>query len=114
MNLQEIVIKRYFDHFPKQSLREISQNTNIQITRVFRLLNGSPMKLSEYESFENAIHKKELHITSSDQFLSLSKQCLRYLSEAKIAELMHEMNQSLKMRQFIDSKQSQFNTNQFA
>ena len=72
MNLQQIVLKRYFDYYPKQSLREISENTNIQITRVFRLMNGSPMKLSEYESFENAIVQKELNATTNQQFLNLS------------------------------------------
>ena len=60
MGLQDIIIERYFENFPKQSLRGISANTDMQITRVFRILNGSPMKLCEYESFENSIRKKAL------------------------------------------------------
>lgn len=114
MGLQDIIIKRYFDYYPKQSLRGISTNTNIQITRVFRILNGSPMKLCEYESFENAIRKKELYAPNADRFLNISKECLRYLPEEKICEFMHEMNQALKIKKYSISENSTFNNNQFA
>lgn len=98
MGLQDIIIERYFENFPKQSLRGISANTDMQITRVFRILNGSPMKLCEYESFENAIRKNELQKPNTESFLNISIECLRYLSEEKIGEFMQEMNQALKIK----------------
>lgn len=114
MNLQEIIIKRYFEYYPKHSLRQISKNTNIQITRVFRILNGSQMKLNEYESFDEAISKTKFHTTKTDQFINLSRECLCHLSDEKISELMIEMNQALKMKSFLNNFQHNTNTNQFA
>lgn len=114
MNLQEIIIKRYFEYFPKQSLREISAQTGIQITRVFRILNGSSMKLCEYEAFEEAICKIDLKSSKTELFLNLSKDCLRHLSEAKISEFMHEMSQAVKIKKIIKNKENNLNTNQFA
>lgn len=105
MSLQTITIKRYLDHFPKQSLREISNNTNIQITRVFRLLNGSQMKLKEYEAFERAIDQKRFQgFSSSEDFIFTSKECLEHLSESKLSELQNEMKQSLKVKKFLKLK----------
>ena len=37
------------------TLRKISEDTNIQITRVFRILNGSEMKISEFEIFSSLV-----------------------------------------------------------
>lgn len=115
MSLQEITIKRYLEQFPNQSLREISTNTNIQITRVFRLLNGSPMKLMEYEAFERVIDQKSFQnkVTTQD-FISTSKECLQHLSETKLNELIHEMKQSLKIKQFIKMKSHLSFNNQMA
>jgi hypothetical protein len=115
MSLQEITIKRYFDHYPKQSLREISANTDIQITRVFRLLNGAQMKLCEYEAFENAIAQKiSSQHNATDDFLKTTKECLRCLSESKLNEFLIEMKQSLKVCHFQSSKPNKFIQNQLA
>jgi hypothetical protein len=58
MSLQSKTIERYRLFFPAETLREVSARTGIQITRVFRLFNGKPMKLGEFESFEKAITQK--------------------------------------------------------
>lgn len=58
MSLQNKTIERYRLFFPQETLREVSGRTGIQITRVFRLFNGKPMKLGEFEAFEKAISDK--------------------------------------------------------
>ncbi len=58
MNLQQKTLQRYRQLFPNETLREISNRTGIQITRVFRLFNGRTMKVSELEAFEKAISDK--------------------------------------------------------
>jgi hypothetical protein len=58
MSLQNKTIQRYRLLFPQETLREVSSRTGIQITRVFRLLNGKPMKLGEFEAFERVILEK--------------------------------------------------------
>jgi hypothetical protein len=58
MSLQNTTIQRYRLFFPQETLREISARTGIQITRVFRLVNGKPMRLQEFEAFEKAIQTR--------------------------------------------------------
>ena len=67
MELQEQIIKNYYETFGREkTLKEISNHLGIQITRVFRILNGYEMKLTEYEKFnsitqlENSKNSKNL------------------------------------------------------
>lgn len=69
MSLQNKTIHRYRLFFPKDTLREASSRTGIQITRVFRLFNGKPMKVEELEAFEKVIHDK---IAENPNFSRLS------------------------------------------
>ena len=58
MSLQKKSLQRYRLFFPNDTLREVSARTGIQITRVFRLFNGKPMKVGELETFEQIIMEK--------------------------------------------------------
>ena len=58
MTLQNKTLQRYRQFFPEETLRQISDRTGIQITRVFRLFNGKTMKVGELEAFEKAITNK--------------------------------------------------------
>lgn len=58
MSLQKKSLQRYRLFFPNDTLREVSARTGIQITRVFRLFNGKPMKVGELEAFEQTIMEK--------------------------------------------------------
>lgn len=58
MSLQNKTINRYRLFYPNHTLREVSATTGIQITRVFRLFNGKPMKVGELEAFEKVITEK--------------------------------------------------------
>lgn len=69
MSLQNKTLERYRLFFPQETLREVSARTGIQITRVFRLFNGKPMKLGEFEAFEKAISDK---IAENPNFSRLS------------------------------------------
>lgn len=61
-DLQSAIIRQYKKTYPQDKLKHISAKTNIQITRVFRILNGSEMKISEYESFLNCFEKNHRHL----------------------------------------------------
>jgi hypothetical protein len=69
MTLQNKIIQRYRLFYPQETLREASERTGIQITRVFRLFNGKTMKVSELEAFESAINKK---VAESPQYSRLN------------------------------------------
>lgn len=58
MTLQNKTIQRYRQFFPEDTLRQISIRTGIQITRVFRLFNGKPMKVGELEAFDRVMNEK--------------------------------------------------------
>lgn len=59
MNTREReTIQRYRKTFPNDTLKVISSKTGIQLTRVFRIMNGKPMKVSELEIFENILGQR--------------------------------------------------------
>jgi hypothetical protein len=58
MSLQKKVTDFYLKLNNYPTLRFISQDTGVQLTRAFRLLNGACMKVSEYEIFESRIRDK--------------------------------------------------------
>lgn len=94
MSLQEKIIYQYKQLYPNDTLREISFKTNIQITRVFRLLNGKKMRLEEYESFHSAIAKKDL--VSKNNFASkIFRECLDSLPQNEIQEICDHVSRRL-------------------
>lgn len=88
MKLQDHILKRYRKNFPEHTLKEISETTGLQITRVFRIFNGSEMKVSEFEAFQNALEEKSYN---SLHFITTAKKCLQLLSEETLQTLNNEM-----------------------
>ena len=77
MNLQQNIIRRYKETYPEDKLKDISNKTSIQITRVFRILNGAEMKVLELEAFMNTLRQ------SSEQtpLVTLAQSCEQELSK---------------------------------
>ena len=96
MSLQKSIIKQYKEIYPKDKLKDISDKTGIQITRIFRILNGSEMKLKEYEVFDQIINSK----TNNAAIIKLAKECLLSLSAGRRASLVSNMQQALKINLF--------------
>ena len=96
MSVQTIVLKQFNELYPQAKLREISEKTGIQITRVFRILNGAEMKVSELESFQKATDTSK----SPLRFLKLSKDCAMTLSPERRKYLQGLMEQALKVQSF--------------
>lgn len=101
MDYQEAILKEYRETFPDKTLKTTSAETGIQMTRVFRIFNGSPMKLREYEAFEKTIKQKRL---SSSKFELLSKfqNCLTQLRDPDLAYIEIELEHLVKTRTFIN------------
>ena len=93
VNLQEATIKQYKELFPKETLKEISVKTKIQITRLFRLFNGSEMKISEYEVFQNLMDEK----VNNNDFYKLAKKCTQTLSYNRMNYIYAQMSQAIKV-----------------
>ena len=60
---QKIILNEFKKVFGDKSYRSISKITGIQNTRVFRIFNGSEMRVSEAEIFLELISRKD-----KDQF----------------------------------------------
>jgi hypothetical protein len=108
MQTQATLLKRYKEVYPKDTFQVISKKTNIQITRVFRIFNGSEMKLKEYLSINELLQSK----IDSKQFIQSAKSCLENLSIDKVESLMNQMNHSLKIASLRLNSDSQILVNQ--
>lgn len=107
-HLQTTIIEQYQIHFPNETLKNISHKTGIQLTRVFRLFNGSEMKISEYETFKSILTSR----ANQDEFQDLANECLASLSKTKLELLATQMKHQLKNASFsLSSKMSSTSTN---
>lgn len=100
MNLQNKTIQRYRLFFPNETLREVSARTGIQITRVFRLFNGKPMKLGEFEAFEKAIAEKLAENPSFARLNSIVEEASSLLTNDEIEKLADYMERKVANRKF--------------
>ena len=104
MSLQTNILKDYRSLFPQDTLREISNRTGIQLTRVFRLLNGSPMKLAEYESFYDII---DLENTKSEKTsaLKLLRSHGHQLSGSEMTKICDFIQRKIQFNTLVTSQQ---------
>jgi AraC-like DNA-binding protein len=84
MDLQAIILKQYMLLNDKPTLKKIAADTGIQLTRVFRIFNGSTMKLSEYQVFHRKV-KEKMGLTDSLEEIAL--ECSLRLSPEAIKDL---------------------------
>ena len=100
--LQKKILHQYLTLNDSPTLREMSSATGIQMTRIFRLLSGSPMKLSEYEIFKSLIQKSQ----SGADLESLFLNCCLTLSKENMNEIEQLMLRKLEMNRLrkIDNK----------
>lgn len=103
MTMQEAIIKHYKEVNQKLTLREISEDTGIQITRVFRLINGNQMKLSEYEKFDKAIRKKTSPEASFNELVPLANICSHKLTINQILEVIEFMERKLHIKDLMNN-----------
>jgi len=84
MDIQKRILEQYLELNGEATFKEIASDTGIQVTRVFRLFNGSKMKLSEYEIFRKRVQSK-LGFTESLE--TMARECSLCLSSEALKEL---------------------------
>ena len=105
--LQTAIIQSYKQKFPNHKLRHISEQTSIQITRVFRILNGSEMKISEYEAFQKCLNHNEQHLKTMDKL----KFVLGHSTQRQASVFNMMLNQeikNIKMREKFYSRRTKY------
>jgi methylglyoxal synthase len=84
MELQKTILSQYMLLNQGPTLKKISEDTGIQLTRVFRLFNGSTMKLSEYQIIQQKV-KEKMGLT--DTLEEIAFDCSLKLSVEAIKEI---------------------------
>lgn len=100
MSLQESIIHEFKSQYSHFTLEESAKLLRINRTRLFRILHGSEMKISEYESFEDAIMRAKGINNSS--FLKIAKDCMHKLSSHKVNSLWQLMHEKLLIHNLTD------------
>ncbi len=101
MNKQKQIINEYQALYPHHTLRKMSEQTGIQMTRIFRVINGQEMKLSEYEAFRKAINIKVYR--NDNDFFELLQESLELLSAESLNEIKLTLMQKLSMKKLMIS-----------
>ena len=105
MRGQMEIIRQYMELNDNPTMRWISIDTGIQLTRVFRLINECQMKLEEYFIFRNKVMEK---LNTDKDFSALAMECEDKLSVSSIAELSQLMKRALKQKRFLNSNVKYF------
>ena len=84
MELQKTILEQYMLLHEQPTYKKIAKDTGIQMTRVFRIFNGSVMKLSEFQIFQQKV-KCKMGLTNSLEELAFN--CSMNLNQAAIKEL---------------------------
>ena len=105
MKGQMEIIRQYMELNDNPTMRWIAEDTGIQLTRVFRLINECQMKLEEYFIFRNKVMEK---LGMEKGFQSLAIECEDKLSIASISELSQLMKRALKQKRFLNSNVAYF------
>jgi hypothetical protein len=101
MSLQSRVLKEYRQQYPLHTLREISALTGIQLTRVFRLMNGAAMKLEEFEQFSEAIGEKARIHFQGGAFQLSAQAAQNLLNENELSKLSALIERHIQWHKLI-------------
>lgn len=99
MNLQNEIIAKYQKQYPDTTLKDLSRKTGIQVTRVFRIMNGYDMKLSEYEKFHKLINQSHLTETQNDH-LDLYTEYIKSITDFKRKSLTYRYQHNLELQNY--------------
>lgn len=101
--LQQAILRQYQEHFPGLTYRAIAEHTGIQLTRIFRIINGSEMKLREYEIFYLKLQECG---AVGERLSTLSREAEKALSSTALQGLCGEVERRLKLAKLIQTVQT--------
>ncbi|MBY0518670.1 MAG: hypothetical protein K2P81_17300 [Bacteriovoracaceae bacterium] len=107
MSLQAKILSQYRKIYPHYTLREISSQTDIQLTRLFRLFNGAPMKLEEYEIFLTVTG-----VQRESELQSKFHKALNSFSEKELTRLDQFISKAMKWNEIMTQSNSVLNNGQ--
>ncbi len=103
MRLENKIIERYRQLFPKETLKESSARTGIQITRVYRLFLGKPMKVHELEAFEKAINEGMSTNPNHSRLTYVLEEASALLTNEELGKLADYFERRVENKKFVRS-----------
>lgn len=108
MDLQKTILNQYTLLNGKPTLKKISEDTGIQLTRVFRIFNGSTMKLSEYQIFNKRV-KEKMGLT--DGLEAIAFECSLKLSPEAIKDLEVFLKRKIETWKLLQTQKLAYTNN---
>ena len=102
--MQENILKSYQQQFPKNTFLQISKQTGIQITRIFRIFNGSEMKINEYFIFKDLLENSK---GVDEEFRNLFEFALTNFPVNSLEELKDYLDRKQRVFHFKNTKNIQ-------
>jgi hypothetical protein len=106
MHLQKNVLETYQKLYGPVTIRKMADHTGIQMTRVFRLMNGHEMKLSEYEVFN---HLNNLQGAKSKKLMNLIQNAQDKLTENALSEIEEMIERKVRLYDYLHGQVSNDN-----
>lgn len=97
MKLQYKILSTFKKNYPDLSYKQISKLTGIEKSRIFRIFNGSELKITELEIIDN--FNQEANSPGNIEFIETAKQCLTTLNRKILNKLLLEMQYTLTSSQ---------------
>ncbi|OUR98896.1 hypothetical protein A9Q84_05645 [Halobacteriovorax marinus] len=95
--VQNKIIDDYMGLLSRNTIRDMANDCGIQKTRLFRIMNGHEMKLSEYLTLK---HRISTLLDSRSEIENLAKECDKILSPRGVSEISNYMKRRVRIAQF--------------
>lgn len=94
---QKLVLDEYMQLMAKPTFREMAKDTGIQLTRLFRIMNGMEMRLNEYVLLKRRVEE----LTDTSRLSQLAFKCESTLPSKARKELEGMMMRLLKQQELL-------------
>lgn len=92
--LQKLVLDHFSNKFKNPTYKEWVALTGIEQTRLFRIRNGSPIKVNELETFISLLGDEGLSLT-------LYFDCFKYLDNESLISLEKEIRRKITISKLL-------------
>jgi GTP cyclohydrolase FolE2 len=97
MQLQQKILRDYRKCFPHDTLKEMNQRTGIQMSRIFRIMNGLEMKVTEYENIQQAISQEKMGKRNYHRVHTICRYLAQEENQAKLNEIFSFLDYQMEL-----------------
>jgi len=113
MQLQQKILRDYRKCFPQDTLKEMNQRTGIQMSRIFRIMNGMEMKVTEYENMVQAISQEKLGKRNYHRVHTICRYLSQEDNQNKLNEIFSFLDYQMELYRIDKQSSSKNHSHQF-